>query len=869
MNIIGIRKEDEHKKFERRVALTPAHIHQLLQAYPEAQFIVEPGHSGRYERAFTDDEYRAAGAQIGSMEAADVILGIKEVPIQDLLPGKTYLYFSHTYKGQPYNMPMLRKLLALDCTLLDYELIVDDVPEADYALDHCTRNVYFGHFAGYAGAINTLYALGQRLEYEGIRSPFAYVKQSIDYHAVPGAQFGDFDTAMTALKRVGERICNEGLPDELLPMIFGVTGGGNVASAVRNVLAHLPVIEVAPEDLLDFNPPIEEARHHVYVVQFRQQQRRLPEFKQYARHLTALFNGIKWKSHQPRLITRAFLKDLYSGGQPTLRVIGDISCDPNGSIEFSQPTYPDEPVYVYDPAKDDLSYPWNAAQFARTCHAGMDDSGVLVMAVTNLPAEFPRDAANAFGDMLKQFVPDLLKADFKQPLQEMTMSRQLKRAVIAHQGELAPDFVPLEGKVASRVLLLGAGLMSPGVIDYLLGQGIHVTVADASLEQAQSRIAGYPAEKAEAIYMPVDAEHRAALIEQLQQVDVAISMLPAPLHPVVAELCIETRTHLVTASYASPEMWALDEQAQAAGITLLNEVGLDPGLDHMSAMRIIDQIHAKGGRIIEFTSYCGGLPSPDAADNPLRFKASWSPAGIVSAANRPARFKQGGLLQVVEPETLFENPLIFRYDEIPFDLEAYPNGNSEFYIGAYGLQEARTFIRGTLRYAGWCEVILALHGLDWFSEQPASEIVERTIARSADLNGEIQAVVTWLGLTQKPDDASSARDYLLTCFIAQADLRYAPGERDLVVMRHTFDVEQADGQKKRLISSLVAEGAAEGLSAMASTVGLTAAICATLVLQGDYTRCGVQLPLTADLYAPVLDEMEKLGFGFVETDTPL
>jgi alpha-aminoadipic semialdehyde synthase len=858
LNCIGIRKEDEQKKFERRTPLTPADIRELLREFPDASFVVESSQNCIYKRAFTDDEYAQAGATIGALDDADIILGIKEVPIHDILPNRVYVNFSHTYKGQPHNMAMLRKFKNLNCTLIDYELIVENID--DYVLDQHRREVFFGHYAGYAGAINSLWALGQRLKHESIANPFEIIRQSVDYQA--SGKIGEFAAAMQAVDQLSTLIQSEGLPNSLSLIVFGITGGGNAASAVKSVFEHLPIVEIAPEDLLNFH--LSDANHHIYLVQFRREHRERAIFEQYMRQVTLLVNCIKWKSHHERLVTRQFLKDLYSAGQPRLRVIGDVSCDPNGSIEITQATYPDAPTYVYEPGKDDLAQPWDQCQFHATAHFGFAGHGPVVMAVVNLPAEFPRDSSTAFSGMLKKFIPDLLQADFSRPLETLNMSRQLKRAVILHHGDLTPDFAYLSEKLSGRILLLGAGLMSPAVISYLIAHGYHVTVADANLEQAVMRVKNYPPERVQAIQLAVSQESHAQLIEELKQVDVAISLLPASLHAAAAELCIETRTHLVTASYTSQDMRKLDERAKAAGVILLNEVGLDPGLDHMSALRAIEQIHAAGGKISRFTSYCGGLPHADSANNPLRFKASWSPAGIVSAANRPARFKQDGAIRTIEPRQLFHDPLIFRFDGVPFDLEAYPNGDSEAYIQLYGLGEAHTFIRGTLRYAGWCRAFSDLHDLGWFSNRPAVE-VSRATAESPQMHTDVGIVCDWMGLNRVENAEITAYDYLLSRFQSQPDLAYAPGERDLIVMRHTFDVEYPQQKFERITSSLVAIGESNGLSAMSSTVGLTSAICARLIAEKQYARPGVQIPFTPDLYIPVLDEIVELGFAFHES----
>jgi saccharopine dehydrogenase (NADP+, L-glutamate forming) len=470
---------------------------------------------------------------------------------------------------------------------------------------------------------------------------------------------------------------------------------------------------------------------------------------------------------------------------------------------------------------------------------------------------------------MKPFIPALLTADFTAPFEDLALPRQLKRAVIVHQGKLAPDFAYLAESLPKRVLVLGAGLMSPAVIDYLLGSGYEVIVSDAQLDHAQKRIEPHAYASVKAIHLPIGVENYGHLVHAAQKVDVVVSLLPAGLHPIAAAACIEARTHLVTASYISEAMRALDPFAKQAGVILLNEVGLDPGMDHMSAMRVIHDVHGKFGRITAFTSYCGGLPEPSVANNPLRFKASWSPAGIVSAANRPARVKQDGAVRDYAPRQLFEAPLLMDFEGIPHRLEAYPNGDSTAYIDLYELPEAETFIRGTLRYEGWSEIISALHDLGWFTDALAADVVAKT--QAADLAEPVRAVVDWLGLTQAPETPTDAYSYLFAQFKAQPDLAFGPNERDLVLMRHSFTVEYPDGKRELITSSLVVTGEANGISAMAATVGYTSAICARVIIEGLFRSTGVQMPLSPKLYNVVLDELASLpfGLGFDEAYHPL
>ncbi|MEL6310188.1 MAG: hypothetical protein AAFQ52_18765, partial [Chloroflexota bacterium] len=456
-NRIGIRKEDEKKRNEYRAPLVPADVGILLTEHDTIEVIVETGHQPEtvYPRAFSDDEYTAIGATVGSMRDADIIFGIKEIPIADLLPNKTYAFFSHTYKGQPHNMPMLRKLAALGCSLIDYELIVEDVDDDLYQVDRYRRKVFFGHMAGYAGVIDTLHGLGQRYATRGIETPFGKVKRAMDYTSDFG-NFGDFAQAMAGIRDLAIDIRENGIPESIAPVVIGLTGHGNVGKAVRTVLDNLPLVEITPEQLIDWNITPDESHHHVYLVHFSRAYREPAKMQQYLPRLSALIHGSKWLPHQERIITRAFLQ----GDSGQLEIIGDISCDPNGAIEISYPTYPDAPFYTYLPAKDDLAKTWNTAQREASCVSGIHAEGVAVMAVTNLPTEFARGASVSFSAMLNPFIAELAKADLDVPFAELDLSRQLKRAFILHKGELTPDFAKLEDHITPRVAIIGAGRMS-------------------------------------------------------------------------------------------------------------------------------------------------------------------------------------------------------------------------------------------------------------------------------------------------------------------------------------------------------------------------------------------------------------------------
>ena len=427
-NRIGIRLEEKNE-WEKRVPLIPAHVQKLVDEHG-----IEVWVQRSPIRAYSGAEYEHAGAKVmDDLEGCPVIFGVKEVPIELLRPGTTYVYFSHTIKGQDYNMPTLQRLLDLDCQLIDYERITDDQGR---------RLVFFGNYAGLAGMIDTLWALGQRLQSEGIDTPFAEIKHTLGYTSL--------EEAKSAVRAVGDEIRQGGLPASLTPFICGFAGYGNVSRGAQEIFDLLPVHEIAPEDLAAFGQP---DPHAVYKVVFEEKHMVEPKeagasfhlqdyynhpakyrsrFHTYVPHLTVLVNGIYWTEDYPRLVTRRYLRELFDRrAAPRLRVIGDISCDTEGAIECNlRATNPGNPVYVYDP-------------FTQEAHDGYTGRGVVVLAVDNLPAELPREASTHFSKTLFPFVPTIAKADYAARLSESGLSPAVRRAVIAWRGELAPDYTYL------------------------------------------------------------------------------------------------------------------------------------------------------------------------------------------------------------------------------------------------------------------------------------------------------------------------------------------------------------------------------------------------------------------------------------------
>jgi len=406
---IGIRREDKNR-WERRTPLTPLHVRELVRDHGR-QVAIQPSPV----RIYGDDAYRDAGAVVtDDLSACRVIFGVKEIPPERLLPGRPHLFFAHVIKGQPSNMAMLRRLLELRCTLIDYETIVG----ADGQ-----RLIFFGRHAGYAGMIDGLWALGQRLLGQGIETAFAGVRPA---HAYPSlAAAGAFLSG-----EVAGRIREVGVRPELHPLVFGFTGGGNVSQGAQRILDHLPVVEVSPEDLPGLAARRELSRHAVYKVVFRRRHR--DRFERHLPHLSVLVNGIYWEPGQPRLVTREMLRGLFAAEpQPKLRVIADVTCDVRGSVEANvRATTPGDPVYVYDP-ETDRALPDVAGR------------GPVVLAVDNLPCELPREASERFGDSLQRFLPALVRCDWESEAGWRALPPELRGAVIAHRGRLTADYAYL------------------------------------------------------------------------------------------------------------------------------------------------------------------------------------------------------------------------------------------------------------------------------------------------------------------------------------------------------------------------------------------------------------------------------------------
>ena len=421
MTTIGIVREWKTDS-ERRVPLTPTDVAALIKE--GLAFLVEPS----AVRIFPDHEWVAAGASLSEdLRSCDVLIGIKEMDKERLLPGKPHLFFSHTHKGQAANMGLLARFLEIEATLLDYELVVDERGK---------RTIFFGFQAGQAGMINTLWSCGQRLRALGEETPLAQLRQARHYP--------DLKAAKAQLDELAEELRRHPLPPPFGPLICGVTGRGNVAKGALDVLNHLRPEFLSGEELRGGVSP----KAPVACVHFEErdlfERRDAPgsfdkaefrgspdlyrsRFSESLGRLACLVTGHYWESRFPRLVTKADVARLLGEEDCPLLVIGDVSCDVGGSIECTlRSTMPENPVYVYDPRSEGT-------------RDGFEGPGLVIMAVDILPTEIPKDSSSAFGAALRPHLAQVARCDFSKALPDLDLPECFRRAVIAHQGQLCGD----------------------------------------------------------------------------------------------------------------------------------------------------------------------------------------------------------------------------------------------------------------------------------------------------------------------------------------------------------------------------------------------------------------------------------------------
>jgi saccharopine dehydrogenase-like NADP-dependent oxidoreductase len=439
-----------------------------------------------------------------------------------------------------------------------------------------------------------------------------------------------------------------------------------------------------------------------------------------------------------------------------------------------------------------------------------------------------------------------------------------------------------------RILILGAGLSASSLIKYLLDRSEQydwqIRLGDLSLETAQAKLNNHPRGEA----FTFDVNNQEQCNSEVQNADIVVSMLPASLHFRVARACVDFGKNMVTASYVSPEIKALDQEAQEKNIIILNEIGVDPGIDHMSAMRVIDRVKSEGGEIISFQSSTGGLVAPKYDNNPWNYKFTWNPRNVVLAGQGVSTFIKNGKYKYIPYHKLFKR--ILRTQVLDYgEFEVYPNRDSLKYREIYGLKNIPSMFRGTMRRPGYArnwDIFVQLGMTDdtfiiedsenmtyrdfvnSFLRYEVTTPVETKLAHYLGIeeDGEIMYKLRWLDLfkpikigLKRATPAQILQHILLRKWGLDED------DKDMIVMQHRFEVVSGE-KKKTILSSMAVEGTDQVHTAMSKTVGYPVAIACKLILNGQIKETGVKLPLDKSVYELILNELQDFGIHFVEEE---
>lgn len=900
---VAIRREDQ-SIWERRAPLAPVHVEKLTKR--GVRVLIQPSN----RRAYPIQAYERAGAEAREdISESPVILGVKQVDINELLPEKTYCFFSHTIKAQDANMPLLDAVLEKRIRLIDYECLKDDNNQ---------RLVAFGKFAGYAGMIDILHGIGLRLLALGHHTPFMHIGPAHNYRNVGAAK--------QAVRDAGYEIALGNLPQSIGPLTFVFTGTGNVSQGAQEVFAELPIEFVQPSKLPevakqgstskiygcilgrsdhivrkgDANGKFDPDEYQTYPERFES------NFNtKVAPYASVIVNGIFWEQRFPRLLTTADAKKLLLCNADEakerfknrklphrLLAICDISADPSGSIEFmDRCSEIDKPFYLYDAELNGTS-------------EDLAGNGVLLCSIDNMPTQLPLESTDMFGNLLLPYMNEIIRSQALRSIDEERFSSIVQKAIITNNGELVGEYEKIRelraaklqssngsstGAGTKQVLVLGAGHVSGPLIEYLSQQdGVHVKVVSAS-ENELKRVC----ENCEGLSTALAdfSDDQSSLETLVGKSDLVISLLPYSMHPMVAKICIEQRKNMLTASYLSAELRELDGQAKEAGITIMNEIGLDPGIDHLLAKRAIDQALESGDKILSFKSYCCGLPTPEFAQNPLGYKFSWNPAGAFAIVQNPAKWLEGGQVYECKPGSLMDHAKKTNFIR-GFALEGFPNRNSLEYKNLYDLNDVQTLVRGTLRYDGFSDTIKALGQLGLLDKSEAPilkqakndklswpQVLIQLLANSGgrDLSmsnlrsfvydkvgkceKKFQSIVD-LGLLN-PDESPVLDPIATTPFEFTRNWitkKYSvkSKENDLIILKIIMEIEKANSRREEKSVSLVVYGDNK-YSAMAKTVGFPAAIASKMILDGEITTKGMVMPLEREIYQPILKRLESFG----------
>ncbi|CAE7457430.1 AASS, partial [Symbiodinium microadriaticum] len=587
-------------------------------------------------RIFTNREYQEAGAVIqDDLSEASLVIGVKQLDTKALQGQRNFLFFSHTIKAQPHNMEMLDHILTEKCRLFDYECITRNGSDSE------PRLVAFGKYAGIAGMIDGMQGLGQKLLADGFSTPFLNVPTSHMYQ--------NLDHARYTIRNVGAQ--------GLSPVVVGFTGDGNVSQGAQSIFSLLPHEMIQPDELPQLADLIKSGKkraNKVYGVQFlpkdlvRRKDGSAFELNHYFSHpelyeprfhtdylpyLTMLCNCMYWDFKYPRLITKEQIKALRASGNKKFRFLSDVSCDVGGSVEFlSKCTDIDHPFFHYIPETDKDT-------------DELTGEGVGILSVEILPTELARDSSEHFGNALMPLIPPMLQSNGSDSHTDMAdLPNEMKRACIASHGELMPKWSYInrlrQQKSALQhsqeylsSLYITGHLFDTGLINSILDELERFSDITFSLSNLDVRpnASGRAVKSKMQIQLTGSKEHVQQVLERITamaeghqqaeaQVEADAVQVEYVMYSQAAEHAIRHKTDMVTASYVSEDMRKMDTRVKQAGITILNEVGLDPGIDHMMIMKAVDDIHSRGGKVEELVSLCGGLPVKSICRGTLRYE---------------------------------------------------------------------------------------------------------------------------------------------------------------------------------------------------------------------------------------------------------
>ncbi|KAH9821284.1 Saccharopine dehydrogenase-domain-containing protein [Melampsora americana] len=889
-----IKAEANSRLWERRTPLVPNDITHLLDSLGSHSIKIKLESSQK--RVFDDQSYEKVGAQIvppGTADGdADLILAIKEISVNDLNPTsstksnhqRTYCFFSHTHKGQSYNIPLLQKMVSSGDKFVDWELLTD--PHSG------SRTVSFGRLAGLVGAAEALSGLGLTCLRHGVSTPFLNLARPYTFTSEV--------ELMNAIGRLKDRINHEGYNGDH-PISVIITGStGRVGKGAVEVLDQVGIqwatdlnqfremakgemghhrqhkiigYKLRLEDHLiridDQNSPFDRQTYNSSPELFRSTFSKTVSLHFFtllfcihvAPWTNLLINGSYWSSEFPRLMNSSDLINLLKDEKiHRMWSVTDISCDFKGGLEFVERATSIEDPYAYlGVSKDNQrieEVPWN--------HPAPT---LQLISIEILPTELAKDASIAFSKAVVPYVKAFVEKN-------QDLNARLDSATICSDGKLEPAHESLQPFITiddmpRKVVLFGSGMVALPAIQTLLSDPkVEVILASQFETEANELKSNCGAETSDRIkVVKIDVMNdEEGVSELVKSARVVVSLLPAPMHPKIATHCINSNVHLVTASYISKEMEAFHEEAKERNLIFLNELGLDPGIDHMSAIRLINKYKDQGYQIKSFVSFCGGLP--EVKDDLIGYRFSWSPRGVLQALKNPAKFKLMGKSYEIEGSDLIKK----RFDKIGkslfnrrYRLEGLANRDSISYIDKYGLQSESldTMMRGTLRYEGFGEVMEVVAGLGLLSDQEWPSVDK--IKMAAQLKGgKVLKVLEELkildaGKLKVPDDQSNQSPIEWLSKLLSERLKYKPGERDMVLMNHELRIEK-EGKSKRVKLWLEEKG-----EAMSRTVGCPIGIGALIILDEEkMIERGVIRPIEDKLASVVLNRLEGVGIKLRE-----